>query len=589
MIEKLSYILTKKEKIHLFYILFLVLSGSVLELLAVAIFSPYIELITGAGNSGGGATAGSGLLTSMLNKLLSSFFDVNDSQNYIIGVSVVIILIYVAKNLFLSYEKNTIYKYSYGMQHRVAKKLLNSYMMMPYTFHLKTNPAELTRTVVSDADKFAKVIIHVMELIMEIIVCLVLGVYLIFVSPLITEIIGALLIVALLAYIKFAKPRLKALGKKNQKFEGVIYQSINQALGGIKEIKVLERDEYFTQEFSSALKGSLRIFRISRLMSSIPKYFVEATCITGLMIAVIIMMVADPSNSGKFVPQIAVFATAAFRLMPSVGRINEHMTAIDGGDASVTLIYNDLKNVDVQIAGRATDEKCEITSGCIELTDIEYQYPDAEKPVFSNVNMKIEGGKTVAFIGESGAGKTTLADIVLGILTPTKGQVMADGQNVFEHLTSWHKNIGYIPQFIYLSDDTIRNNIAFGIMPDEVDDERVILAAKKAKLYDYVDTLPLKFETVVGERGARLSGGQRQRIGIARALYHDPKILVMDEATSALDNETETAVMESIDGLHGEKTMIIIAHRLSTIRNADLILEVTKGKVVERSKEEVLA
>lgn len=584
MLKKLSFILTKKEKVFLIYILLLVMAGSALELLAVAIFSPYIEIITGAGQTNTGG------LSSLILGLLSNFEDVNDSRKYIVSLSFIIILIYVTKNLFLSYEKNTVYKYSYNMQHRVANKLLSSYMAMPYTFHLKTNPAELVRSVVSDADRFAKVIIHVMELIMEIIVCVILGVYLVFVSPIITGVIACLLAFALLAYFKLAKKRLRLLGKKKQKLEALIYKNINQALGGIKETKILERDEYFVNEFSNALNGNLNILRISRLMASLPKYFIEALCITGLMIAVIIMMLVDGSDASRFVPQIAVFATAAFRLMPSVGRINEHMAAIDGGDASVELIYKDLKNVsEIVRTEQAHDNKAEkLEFEKIRLDGVSYKYPDAEDYVFSNVNFEIERGKTVAFIGESGAGKTTLADVILGLLAPVEGKVCADTSDIYENMSGWHKNIGYIPQFIYLSDDTIRNNIAFGITPDEIDEKKIETAVEKAKLSEFIGTLPDGLDTVVGERGARLSGGQRQRIGIARALYHDPEILVMDEATSALDNETETAVMESIDGLHGSKTIIIIAHRLSTLRNADTILKVEKGKVVEKSKEEVL-
>ena len=576
--------MTNKEKMYLFYIFVLVMIGSGFELLAVAIFSPYIELITGS--SGNDA----GTLSTISKTIIGYIFGTDKTNEYIIGLSILIIVIYIAKNLFLSYEKNTVYQYSYGMQHRVAKKLLSSYMMMPYTFHLGTNPAELVRSIISDVDRFTKVIIHTMELVMEIVVCVVLGVYLFFVSPIITGVIAVLLAIALLLYFKFAKGRLKKLGKENQQFEASVYKNINQALGGIKEIKILERDDYFLDEFSTSLYGNLRIQRISRLMASLPKYFIEAICISGLMIAVIIMMLLDNGNASRFVPQIAVFATAAFRLMPSVGRINEHMAAIDGGDASISLIYNDLRSIDECGTTRAITQKdTKLNFNNIVLTNIDYRYPDSEKNVFSNVNLSIKKGETVAFIGESGAGKTTLVDIILGILPPVKGHVFADDVDIFDdNLSGWHKNIGYIPQFIYLSDDTIRNNIAFGIMPKEIDDKKVVAAAKKAKLFDFVDSLPDGFDTVVGERGARLSGGQRQRIGIARALYHDPEIIVMDEATSALDNETETAVMESIDGLHGMKTMVIIAHRLSTIKNADEIYEVSKGEVVKRRKEDVI-
>nr|WP_297767849.1 ABC transporter ATP-binding protein [uncultured Butyrivibrio sp.] len=566
MAKKLSYILTTKEKVFLIYIFILIMVGSAFELLGVAIFNPYIDTITKAGTN----------------------------SNLVIKLSMAIIVIYLFKNAFLSYEKNVVYKYSYGIQQRVSKKLLEAYMDMPYTFHLKTNPAELIRTIRVDADYFAKVVIHTMELAMELIVCGIIGIYLFVVSPVIAGVIVGLLGLSMLVYVKKTKHLLRDMGKESQGYEALVYKDINQALSGIKEIKVLERDSFFIDEFSNHLYKNLNILRIIRLMAILPKYFVEAICIIGLMIAVIVLMLVDGGNVSGFIPQIAVFATAAFRLLPSVGRINEHTTAIDGTMASVDLIYKDLhaiENVKNSNINRMDYAECNnVFEGLkgIELKNIEYKYPDGEIAVFSNVNFAIPKGKTVAFIGESGAGKTTLADCILGILKPYKGHIMVGGRDIYSNLPMWHKNIGYIPQFIYLSDDSIRNNIAFGIKPSEIDEDKIIEAAKKAKLYDFVCSLPEGFDTVVGERGARLSGGQRQRIGIARALYHNPEILVLDEATSALDNETETAVMESIDGLHGMKTMIIIAHRLSTIQNADLIYEVGKGGVVLRDKDEVI-
>jgi ABC-type multidrug transport system fused ATPase/permease subunit len=257
--------------------------------------------------------------------------------------------------------------------------------------------------------------------------------------------------------------------------------------------------------------------------------------------------------------------------------------------ASLDLIYKDLKGIeDYQESEKqeAPDESWRLERE-ISISRISYHYPDSEGDVLNDTSLTIPKGKTVAFIGSSGAGKTTLADIILGLLKPQLGHIYADDMDIENHLSTWQRNIGYIPQVIYLSDDTIRNNIAFGVRPSDIDDEAVLKAAKDAQLMDFLETLPDGLDTKVGDRGVRLSGGQRQRIGIARALYHDPEVLVLDEATSALDNETETAVMKSIDSLHGQKTMLIIAHRLSTIRNADVIYEIENGKAEVRSYEEV--
>ena len=290
----------------------------------------------------------------------------------------------------------------------------------------------------------------------------------------------------------------------------------------------------------------------------------------------------------EFIPQLSVFAVAAFRLMPSVGKINEHYSAMLYSVPSLELIYNDLKSVEnLIVKSRIVDNDWKFKD-TVKVSHVSYHYPDSEENVLKDINLEIKKGTTVAIIGASGAGKTTLIDVLLGLLEPQYGKLYADGMDVEKNLSTWQKEIGYIPQVIYLSDDSIRNNIAFGIEKEKIDDEAIISALRQAQLHEFVQNLPNGLDTFVGDRGVRLSGGQRQRIGIARALYHNPEILVLDEATSALDNETETAVMEAINSLQGLKTMIIIAHRLTTIQNADAIYEVVDGKTVLREKEEVL-
>ena len=309
---------------------------------------------------------------------------------------------------------------------------------------------------------------------------------------------------------------------------------------------------------------------------------------TGMLLAIIVKLLFGEADMIYYISQLAAFAVAAMRLMPSVGRINEHATNMVFALPSVELIYRDLKTVEEYIGVQDREEKeAWQLQDAIEVQGVTYCYPNTKEAVIDGAAIRIEKGKTVAFIGSTGSGKTTMVDIILGLLSPQKGRVMADYINVHEKPKTFHAQVGYIPQVIYLSDDTIRNNIAFGVREDEIDEEAVLAAMKKAQLAEFIESLPLGLDTIVGDRGVRLSGGQRQRIGIARALYHDPEILVLDEATSALDNETESAVMEAIENLQGMKTMIIIAHRLTTIRNVDRIYEVEKGRIVERSKEEV--
>lgn len=577
MIAKLQYILNKKEKRQMILLLFIVICGSVLELAGVSVFMPYINVLMNMEN-----IEEISYLSFIYNKLQFA-----SGTQFMIALTGVIIAIYLVKNIYLAIEKNYIYKYAYKIQQRLSTGLLKAYLGESYTFHLSKNIAVLQRSMQEDTDLFAKGILHMMELIAEIIVCIAMGIYLFYVSKSITLVVIGLLAVCTFLFVYIIKRKVKPIAIKNQAYKGKLYQWMNQALSGVKEIKVLNREEYFIEHYNEYFGKYIVGLRINRLMGILPKYMLEAVCMTGLLSAIIVKIMFGQEELVEFLPQLSVFAVAAFRLMPSVGKINEHYSSVLNSLPSIELVYNDLKNVEtikekviVKNEGWKLKEK-------IKLAHIGYCYPDSKKDVLEDISVEILKGTTVAFIGASGAGKTTLIDILLGLLTPQKGSLYADEMNILENLSVWQKEIGYIPQVIYLSDDTIRNNIAFGIDEEKIDDEMVKSALKQAQLYEFVQNLQEGLDTVIGDRGIRLSGGQRQRIGIARALYHNPEILVLDEATSALDNETETAVMEAINGLQGIKTMIIIAHRLTTIRNADVIYEVSQGKVRKVSKEEV--
>ena len=515
-------------------------------------------------------------------------FGCSTTESFLTVVALGIIVIYVVKNVYLWVEQNLIMKFTYGMQQKLSTRLLTTYLSEPYTFHLNKNIAELQRSMQEDTGLFTQVLMHTLQLIAEVVVCIVLGVYLFTVSNSITVVIVGLLILCVVLFTKITKRFTEQLGKEAQVYKGKLYQWVNQSLGGVKEVKVLNREEFFVSSYKKYYGLYIKGVRINRLLSITPKYMVEAVCMTGLLIAIIIKLNFGHGELENFIPQLATFAVAAFRLLPSVGRINEHVNNILYAVPSVDLIYGDLKGIEDYQESKGEEEGKEWSfEHGITAKHITYAYPNTDTNVLEDANCVIPKGKTVAFIGSSGAGKTTMADIILGLLAPQRGKILVDDIDVFKNLTMWHHQIGYIPQVIYLSDDTIRNNIAFGIHEDQIDEEAVRTALKKAQLAEFVDTLPDGLDTIVGDRGVRLSGGQRQRIGIARALYHDPEILVLDEATSALDNETETAVMEAIESLQGSKTMIIIAHRLTTIQNADIIYEVGDGKVTERSKEYV--
>lgn len=577
MIAKLRYILNKNEKRQMILLLFAVICGSILELAGVSVFMPYINVLMNVDNIEE---------IPYLSYIYDKFKFENGTQ-FMIALTGFIIVIYIVKNIYLAIEKNYIYKYSYKIQQRLSTGLLKAYLGESYTFHLNKNIAVLQRSMQEDTDLFAKGILHMMELIAEIIVCVAMGIYLFYVSKSITLVVIGLLAVCTLFFVYVIKKKVKPIAIKNQAYKGKLYQWMNQALSGVKEIKVLNREEYFIEHYNEYFGKYIVGLRINRLMGILPKYMLEAVCMTGLLSAIIVKIMFGQEELVEFLPQLSVFAVAAFRLMPSVGKINEHYSSVLNSLPSVELVYDDLKNVEtIQKKIAAKNDGWRLKEK-VRLMHIGYCYPDSEEYVLEDISLEILKGTTVAFIGASGAGKTTLIDILLGLLPPQRGNLYADELNILENLSVWQKEIGYIPQVIYLSDDTIRNNIAFGIDEEKINDEMVNSALKQAQLYEFVQGLQEGLDTVIGDRGVRLSGGQRQRIGIARALYHNPEILVLDEATSALDNETETAVMEAINGLQGLKTMIIIAHRLTTIRNADVIYEVSQGKVRRVSKEEV--
>jgi len=577
MFKKLSYIFSRRDKWKLAVLFVLVAIGSVLELLGVTIFMPFIQIIMNP-------------QTIFQNQILHQmyiFLGKNNTTDFLAALAGIIIFIYIFKNIYLIWEKNIMYKFSYNIQQRISVRLLVAYMNEPYTFHLQKNIAELQRSLQEDTDLFTKGIIHALELLTEVVVCIVLGVYLFIVSKSITVVVLGILVVSVFVFTTITKKIARSLGQECQVYKGKLYQWMNQALGGIKEVKVLNREQYFIDRYSNVFGKYVYDQRIVRLIGVIPKYFVEATCMSGMLLAIIIKMYFGQKDMTEYIPQLSVFAVAAFRMLPSVGKINEHVANILYSAPSLDLIYRDLQSIEnVQIDEESRDENWKLKKE-IQIKNVSYHYPDADTNVLENVSFRIPKGVTVAFIGSSGAGKTTMADIILGLLVPQMGKIEADDLNVMKNLHTWQKEIGYIPQVIYLSDDTIRNNIAFGVEESAIDDNAVLDAVRKAQLSEFIDALPDGLDTFVGDRGVRLSGGQRQRIGIARALYHDPEILVLDEATSALDNETEAAVMESMDSLHGTKTIIIIAHRLTTIRNADVIYEVNDGKVAERTKQSV--
>ena len=373
-------------------------------------------------------------------------------------------------------------------------------------------------------------------------------------------------------------------GKENQDYGASMFAWISETIQGIKEIKVAGREQYFINEYNKVGHGYVKAMERFSLFNNTPKLLIETVCVAGLLGYILVLIVSGVDVSGM-ISLLAAFGIAAMRLLPAASRINNQMTSMAFNEpfffnVSDNLVEEtDKEHTDISYAVVAK-EKLPVNTA-VSFEDITYHYPNSDKLIFDHANVTFPIGKSIGVVGASGAGKTTIIDILLGLLNLQSGRVLADGVDIQSHYREWLANVGYIPQMIFLLDADIRKNVAFGIPEEEIDDKRLWYALKEAQLDEFVKGLPEGVNTGIGERGIRLSGGQRQRIGIARALYNDPEVLILDEATSALDNGTEAAIMESINRLHGKKTLIIIAHRLQTIEKCDMVFRVENGSIIK--------
>lgn len=570
-IKKLGYIFDRKQKIETLYMIALIIIGSGLELIGVSAIMPFINAVMDSEK----------FIETEPYRTLYEKLGFTSSIQYIIFLSFALIVVYVLKNLFLIFMYSRQYKYIYSNMKALSTKMMKSYLAQPYSFFTHRTSAELLRNINQDTADFFGTIQALVHLATEGLVVLIIVAYLFLKDRVITISMGMVLALLILFFSKIYKKYLYSVGQKNRKYEALVNKWIQQAFGGIKEIKVLNKEDFFFAKYDKSYAGRVTSEYTYHTMVSIPKPVIETGVMAALLTAIAVKLSLG-TDAAYFIPTISIFAVSAVRLLPSFNRITEYLGAIMYQKASVNAIYNELKEIEgLNISAYAKIGEYQKTSFAkqIDIENLTFGYDGSDKKVLENVSFTIYKNTSIAFIGPSGAGKTTLADLVLGVLNPLEGRIAVDGVDISENLEAWHNTIGYIPQTIYLMDDTIRKNIAFGIADELINDAKIIEVCKKAQLYDYIISLPDGLDTEIGEMGVRLSGGQRQRIGIARALYNEPGVLVLDEATSALDNDTEKAVMESIDALHGEMTLIIIAHRLSTIKNCDYVYKVEAGKV----------
>lgn len=520
--------------------------------------------------------------------ILSSIYDFFNFQSvttFIIFSVALLLGTFVLKNLYLLIFNYAQFRVILNQQVKLSRDLFKEYLTKPYTFHLQRNTSELLRNINGEVTNvFQGIIMSGFQLFTELLVILCILVLLLVTAPLATIVATVLLGGSVILFFTFLRKKISALGKEQQKVSGTMIKWVNQGLGASKEVKVSGKEGFFINSYTGQSQIRANNSRYMKMLEQIPRLFIE-TLLVSIVLITMLIIVFQGTGTTQLISTMALFAMAAFRLMPSITRVVSLITTIRYSQPALTVVYDDLFNnkdesVNIDQAPVVINQGKRTFNHSIQLNDISFRYPNQKEYAIKDVSLTIPIGQSVAFIGESGAGKTTIVDIILGLFKPEKGAVLADGINIRNQKKTWQQKIGYIPQFIFISDDTIRGNVAFGIDNGEISDEEVWRALDQAQLKEFVKGLPDQLETTVGERGVRLSGGQRQRIGIARALYHNPEILFMDEATSALDHETEREIMKAIDGLKGEKTLIIIAHRLSTIENCDIVFEINNGELV---------
>ena len=576
MLNKIRYIFTKKQKIQLLGLSIMNIFAAVFELLGVSAVLPLITVVL----------TPEVIETNSNYRLISDIFKIEDARSFILFMSLVLIVLYFVKNIYLMTNFYIFLKFNYAAIKSVSMRLMTCYMNQDYLFHVKNSVSKLQRNVNNDVRSFFSVVTGYINLFIEGLTCILLLAYLLYVDVFTTIAIALTLAIIGGIIMKLYKNKQVKAGAIVRKTSAEQNKWFLQAFGGIKEIKVLNREDFFLNHYSEATDRNIETNIKINVLTRFPKYIIEIIMITAVL-GVISLRIMMGVNLTSFATTLSAFVVAAIRLIPSFNRITEYASSVFQGKVAVENIYKDLK----EIEGLSDNNKNNSSESMkfenqIDIKNISFKYPGTNKWIIKDGSLSLKKNNSIAFIGESGAGKTTLVDIILGLLSPNVGSIDVDGVDISSDLNSWHKTIGYIPQSIYLMDDTIKNNIIFG-MNEKVDEQRLKNAIEMACLSKFIDELEDGVETQIGDRGVRLSGGQRQRIGIARALYADPKVLVLDEATSALDNETEKSVMEAIDNLHGKMTLIIIAHRLSTIKNCDSIYKVEKGTISLKDKSEI--
>ena len=575
LLKKLSAILDRGQKIRILGLMVLILIGGLLETASASLILPLVSAILDE------EKFAENRYVMQIRELLG----IESIRTFTLCMLGFIIAIYIFKAVFLILQTYLLARFANKNRARCTTNLLWQFLHRPYEYYLYAETSDIIRTIYGDMDNIFNLLLQCMNFASELVVSMCLGVFLLITDWKMCLLMVLLLGVLTLINVKVIKKHLNIAGEGSRITQAGMYKWILQGASGIKDVKVLRKEYYFTDRYSDSAEGYADNQIKYNVLTNLPRLLIEAVAILGILIYVMISMLMGV-NIASLMTTIAAFAVAAMRLLPSVNRLNTYIANIAYFEPALDFIYENvntkgLSEENVLITHNPTEEYVPALSfkDTIELNDITFAYPNTDKNIFTHADMTVPIGASVGVVGASGAGKSTIVDIMLGLLEVKSGEILCDGIDAIEHYPEWLSHIGYIPQTIYMLDDSIRRNIAFGVDDSDIDDDRVWAVLKEAQMMDFVKDLPDGLDAQIGERGVRISGGQRQRLGIARALYHNPQILIFDEATSALDNDTETAIMDAIDSLHGQKTMVIIAHRLRTIENCDIIYEVKDEKI----------
>jgi ATP-binding cassette, subfamily B, bacterial PglK len=572
-LKKLSFLLTPYERKRVKLLLIMSIIMALLDMIGVASILPLIAVL-----------ANPGVIETniFLNKIFqaSSVFGVENSQQFLFLLGLLVFLIVVSS---LAFKALTIFRqaqFAEMCQYTLSKRLVEGYLNQPYSWFLSRHSADLGAAILSEISQVTSGgLAPIMELISRSFVAVALITLLVIADPKLTFIVGITLGVAYFLIYSLIRRYLNRVGGERLKNNKLRFKSISEAFGAVKEVKVGGLEKIYLKRYSDPSLIFARINSTVSIMSSLPRYFLEAIAFGGILIIILYLM-TQTNDFSNVLPIISLYVFAGYRLIPALQQIYVSFNQITFAGPSIDRLYDDVKNLKPLYLNQNQDALS--LNKTITLKNIHYNYPNSSRATLKDINLSIPAKTTVGLVGATGSGKTTTVDIILGLLEAQKGTLEVDGKIITkQNSRAWQRSIGYVPQHIFLSDDTVAANIAFGVEPKNINQAAVEKACKIANLHEFVvDELSQQYQTTIGERGIRLSGGQRQRIGIARALYHNPLVLILDEATSSLDNETEKAVMDAVNNIGKEITIILIAHRLNTVKNCDTIFRLDKGQLV---------